>query len=98
MGIVVKLQLNALDESTEAILRKGNGETVKRHATSIIPLLTAADRSEFDCLITELPVKPNLPKGRKLSDQTVSKRKGSKRKAAVKARKKNKKLFLDTEI
>ena len=40
MGIVKKLQLNSSNEVTGATILKGNKETVDRHASSIIPLLS----------------------------------------------------------
>lgn len=39
MGIVTQVELNSLKEVTAAMVKKGNGEVVYRHVTSLILLL-----------------------------------------------------------
>ena len=43
MAKVESVQVNDLGETTGAVLVKGNRERVKRHATSIVPLLKASE-------------------------------------------------------
>ncbi|XP_018025685.1 uncharacterized protein LOC108681191 [Hyalella azteca] len=56
MGRVTEVTLNHLGEVTEVSVLKGNGGTVRRHVTSLIPLLTASPTTE-----TRSPVPPNQP-------------------------------------
>ena len=45
MAVVKQVTTNINDEVTGAVLQKGNREIVKRHATSLIPILQAEDTS-----------------------------------------------------
>lgn len=56
MGRVTEVTLNHLGEVTEVSVLKGNGGTVRRHVTSLIPLLAASPTTE-----TRSPVPPNQP-------------------------------------
>ena len=49
MGIVRKVTMNDLDEVTDIIVFKGaSRETVRRHVTSIIPLLSPVTNDSED--------------------------------------------------
>ena len=82
MGIVKQVFRNHLDEVTGALVLKGSTrETVKRHASSLIPLLSSNEHSsqslsEDEKEAINIPVAPSI-----------------KRKAAVKSREATKSLI-----
>ena len=82
MAVVVELQVNVLEETTGAKLRKANGEIVKRHASVIIPLLS--DLGLPPAKLTG--VDSNLEVPEKLNSRPL-------RRAAVESRKKTKSIL-----
>ena len=99
MGIVKDLQVNSLDEVTGATVKKGNKELVKRHSSSLIPLLSVKE-----CLNTldgslDTHIQPNNDE---ISDThskpTNGKQIPPKRKAALKSRENTLKLIRDNNI
>ena len=91
MAIVLEVQLNSLSESTGAIVKKGNGEIVKRHSSSLIPLLTFGNSSSDEQVSTDRDTDSNpvISNG----DDGCRRRRRPMRKAAKIACKKNELLM-----
>ena len=102
MAIVKRVTTNINNEVTGAVLQKGNKEIVKRHATSLIPIL------QSNC--KPLSVDTSDDKENSSTSETVhqkslsdkdsptnnSKRRKRRRKAAIESRRKTKKLISDS--
>ena len=84
MARVISVEENELGEVTEAVIMKGStGEKLRRHATSLIPLLQAEETSEASLWESSKNTEDLLIK---LNAKPV-------RKAATKAKARNKQLF-----
>ena len=75
MGRVKEVTINTLGEVTDAIIMKGNRETVKRHVKSLVLLLKASE------VIADTPLVPDLT-----SSSTEDRSVRPKRKAAMKCK------------
>ena len=60
LGLVKSVEININDEVTGATIKKGTGEMVKRHVSSLVPLLQFHNDSK-------LPVNDVLPDSSKFS-------------------------------
>ena len=87
MGIVQKLQINSINEVTGALILKGNRERVKRHCSSLIPLLSVTEYNP------SVPEADNTPK---INNGVLQK--SNKRLAAIDSQNKTRNMIMDGSV
>ena len=88
MAIVREVKININDEVTDAVLMKGkNREIVKRHATSLIPILMGEDK----CSTIEGNETKMVKEGPSSNGLSLEQR----RKAAIESQQKTKEMLED---
>ena len=97
MAIVKQVTTNINNEVTGAILQKGNKETVKRHATSLIPILQGNCKSPYDNTVDETSSSSSgADQQRSLNNVGVPRSSKRKRKAAIESQSRTKELLSDS--